>query len=670
MRSILRRVMTRRFLGIAVPLALFLTLLFPAVVSAHAILLRSDPAKDSVLSIAPKQVRMWYSEALNPAFSSAVVVNGENKRVDNRDAHVSSNDQTEMDVTLQPNLPPAVYIVIWRTDSAADGHILRGSFIFSVARADGSVPTLAPGSNPGANVLGGGNLTGLYTGQIDGPTLFNLIMITLVEMGAIFWMGAQLWINFVLTISAEAHGEERNINERVQRRFERYFSLPTLIVLFLANIGVLVGQALNLSGGDLASALSPSLLAGLATSGRFGIYWMMREVVILIAMILAFYMLLRQQRPRIVKTVLPIANLFLASALLIAITMSGHAAAVSPNIVSYAIVIDWLHLLAASLWVGGMMYIATNYLPVLRRLQIPQQARSLVTVLPYFSPLAIAGVLIMAVTGPFNAAFHLTSWQQFLSTAYGRALLVKIALVGGLLITSAIHVGLLRPRLKKEYQKYSYVADRLQTEQAGGEIAEQNRTSALTGQQAVTMTAEPSRATKLLRQQVKLREGRLTKKTQLLSRVLRWEPVLGVGVLICVGLMNVFAGTLSPIAVAQQQQQTGSKPQPYSASVRTTDGKYTVTLSVDPNRFGTNVFTVSAVDTSTGAPATKIGVSLYTTMLDMDMGTDTVNLLPDGKGHFSGTGDLAMPGDWQIRVQIRTPDARLHEASVKLVTPF
>ncbi|HYT36573.1 MAG TPA: copper resistance protein CopC [Ktedonobacteraceae bacterium] len=670
MRFILHWVMGRRFLGFAVPLAICLTLLFPAIASAHAILLRSDPAKDSVLSIAPKQVRMWYSEALNPAFSTAVVVNGENKRVDNRDAHVSSSDQTEMDVTLQPNLPPSVYIVIWRTDSAADGHILRGSFIFSVARADGSVPTLAPGSNPGANVLGSGNLTGLYTGQIDGPTLFNLIMITLVELGAIFWMGAQLWINFVLTISAEAHTEERNTNERVQRRFERYFSLPTLIVLFLANIGVLVGQALNLSGGDLASAISPTLLVGLATSGRFGIYWMMREVVILLAMILALYMLLQQQRSRIARTVLPIANLVLASALLIAITMSGHAAAVNPNIVSYAIVLDWLHLLAASLWVGGMIYIATNYLPVLRRLQIPQQARSLVTVLPYFSPLAIAGVLIMAVTGPFNAAFHLTSWQQFLSTAYGRALLVKITLVGGLLVTSAIHVGILRPRLKKEYQKYSYAANRLQAVQAGTEIAEQNRPIAFNGQQAVTKTAEPSRATKLLTQQVRLREGRLTKKTQLLSRVLRWEPVLGVGVLICVGLMNVFAGTLSPIAVAQQQQQTGSKPQLYSASVHTKDGKFTVTLSVNPNRFGTNVFTVSAVDTSTGAPATNIGISLYTTMLDMDMGTDTVNLLPDGKGHFSGSGDLSMPGNWQIRIQIRTPDATLHEASVKLVTPF
>src|SRR5204863_9705424 len=132
-----------------------------------------------------------------------------------------------------------------------------------------------------------------------------------------------------------------------------------------------------------------------------GIYWMMREVVILLAMILALYILLQHQRSRITRTVLPIANLVLASALLIAITMSGHAAAVNPNIVSYAIVIDWLHLLAASLWVGGMIYIATNYLPVLKPLHIPQQARSLVTLLPYFPPLAFSGLLIIMITGRF-----------------------------------------------------------------------------------------------------------------------------------------------------------------------------------------------------------------------------------------------------------------------------
>src|SRR5258708_20645734 len=133
MISFLHRLTTRRFILLALPLAIFLTLLFPAVASAHAILLRSDPTKDSILSIPPKQVRMWFSEALNPAFSTAVVVNGENKRVDNQDAHVSPNDQTEMDLSLHPNLPQPVYIVINRTDSAVDAHILSDFFNFNVA---------------------------------------------------------------------------------------------------------------------------------------------------------------------------------------------------------------------------------------------------------------------------------------------------------------------------------------------------------------------------------------------------------------------------------------------------------------------------------------------------------------------------------------------------------
>ncbi len=79
---------------------------------------------------------------------------------------------------------------------------------------------------------------------------------------------------------------------------------------------------------------------------------------------------------------------------------------------------------------------------------------------------------------------------------------------------------------------------------------------------------------------------------------------------------------------------------------------------------------MSVIDNRTGAPTTNVGVSLYTTHLDMNMGTDTVNLQPDGKGHFSAIGDLVMGGHWQIRIQIRTLDNKLHEAIVKLPTPF
>src|SRR2546425_10140315 len=106
-----RLILARHRFPAAVLLALCLALLLPGISEAHAILLRSDPAKDAVLRVAPDQVRMWFSEALNPAFSTAVVVNGANQRVDNRDAHISPDDASEMDITLQANLPPSVYVV-------------------------------------------------------------------------------------------------------------------------------------------------------------------------------------------------------------------------------------------------------------------------------------------------------------------------------------------------------------------------------------------------------------------------------------------------------------------------------------------------------------------------------------------------------------------------------
>ncbi len=660
-----RFIAVRRRLLAAALFAVCLVLLFPGISLAHAILLRSDPARDAVLPVAPDQVRMWFSEELNSALSTAVVVNGANARVDMGDAHVSLSDPTEMDLSLKPNLPPAAYVVVWRTDSTDDGHVLSGSFLFTVARPDGTVPTLSPGTNPGAIALGGSSLSGQYTGQLDGPTLFNLVMITLVELGAVFWVGASLWQLFVLGPSAEDHAEVGEANRQVQRCFERRFALPTLLVLLLANFGVLVGQAITITGGNWGSAFAPALLGSLVTSGRFGAFWLMRVIVILLAMRLALYpwQVYRSRRslPRLANTILLWANLVLGLALFIAITMSSHASTVSANVLIDALLADWLHLLAAALWVGGMLYIATSYLPVQRKLPIPERARSLVTVLPYYSPWAIAGVVILAVTGPFSATVHLTSWEQLLSTAYGRALVVKVLLVGVLLLTSAIHVFLLQPRLRKAYLKYAYAAARLEAHQ---------RVPAVVAVPSDSEAAEAPPIPRRLAQEVKLREARLTRQSHRLTRILSLEPFLGVAVLVCVGLMNVFAGTLSPVAAAQPQQQTTGAATAFTTSVRTSDNEFTVTLDVTPNRTGTNVFRMSVAETKTGAPVTNVGVSLYASSLDMDMGTESVNLQPDGKGHFSATGDLLMGGDWQIRIQLRTPNNRLHEAIVKLLTPY
>src|SRR6266581_1959005 len=126
-------------------------------------------------------------------------------------------------------------------------------------------------------------------------TLSHLIMITLVEIAAVFWVAAQLWTMFVLQLAPSHDPHLRTINEQVQQRFERRWSLPTLLVLLLANVGALVGQALTITGGQWVSAFAPSLLSGLASSGRFGTYWLMREIVVIVAIAVAIYMLLSKK---------------------------------------------------------------------------------------------------------------------------------------------------------------------------------------------------------------------------------------------------------------------------------------------------------------------------------------------------------------------------------------
>jgi copper transport protein len=668
MNTFWRSIVRRYPLPVALLLAISMLFLSPTIAQAHAVLLRSDPAQDARLRTAPAQVRMWFSEDLNPALSTAVVLNSHSRRIDQQDAHVSPADSTEMDVSLQANLPPDIYVVVWRSVSNIDGHVLRGSFLFTVTEPDGSLPRVsASTSSLGQDVLGGGNSTSLYTGQIDAAGLFNLVMITLTELGAIFWVGAQLWRFFVLQAVKDSSddAEQEAILAAMPQRFAQRFALPTLLGLLVTNLGVLIGQAIFLSNGQWESALSPTLLLTMITSGRFGLFWLLREVFIALALLIALYQFLQRRRSAAGEQALTWVNLLLGLGLFIAITMSSHAAAVSNTVFVYSVLIDWLHLLGSAFWIGGMFYIATCYLPLLARRPTAVAARSLTTVLPYYSPWAITGVALLTVTGPFSASFHLTSAAQLITTAYGRALAVKVALVGALMITSAVHVFLLRPRLRKDYRKYAYAAERLERQRPATAVTQ-------SAQSASVRSGEESASPSLIRQ-VKLREKRLTRRTQRLMGVLRWEPLLGLAVLVCVGLMNVFGGTLTPTTAAAQTPPTAQQTQtakPLTASARTSDGKFTVTLTVNPNRFGSNTFTVKVIDNRNQRPTTQVGVTLYLTMLDMDMGISVLNLQPDSSGGFSGHQDLSMSGDWQAQIQIRTLDNTLHEAQIKFYTPF
>jgi copper transport protein len=639
-----------------------LFLIFPGKSLAHATLLRSDPAKDAVLPIAPHQIRMWFSEELNASLSTAMVVDEANGRVESGQARVSTIDPTRMDLNFKAALLPAVYTVIYRSVADDDGHILAGSFLFTVARPDGMVPTLRPGTRTGANIQGTTNVNGQQIGQFDSTVLFNLLMITLVELGAVFYVAAAIWHLFVLRPTAREDSAREEANQRARQRFEQRLAVPLLCVLLAANSGVLIGQAITVTGGNWGTAFAPTLLVTLSTSGHFGLIWLIREIVLVLALSLAWYQWRARWRSPRFTTVLSWIHLLVGLAFFLALTLSSHASAVGPGKVIVVLIADWLHLIAAALWVGGMLYLALSYLPVQRKQSIAAQAHALTTVLPAYSPWAVVGVIMMAITGPLSATVHLTSWEQALTTAYGRALIVKVMLVGGLLLTSAIHVLLLRPRLNNAYRKYRYVLARLQ-------VVEKVSVGALGAQHGPREVLPSIPLRRRLASQVHVREGRLARQTRLLTHVLSWEPVLGVAVLICVGAMNVFAGTLSPVGTLPQQRPSLEKTQVVHLWARTSDHQCMVKLDITPDQIGSNVFLASVENVATGKAMTNIGVSLSTSSLDMDMGTDTMKLQPDRNSHFRSVGDLTMRGHWQIRIQIRTLDNTLHEALVKLRVP-
>ena len=111
--------------------ALALLLTGAAGAGAHAFLDRADPRAGSTVKVAPAQVRIWFTESLEPAFSSVRVLDQAGRRVDKGDSQVDPTNLRLLRVSLPP-LPPGTYKTIWRVLSV-DSHITEGDFTFRVA---------------------------------------------------------------------------------------------------------------------------------------------------------------------------------------------------------------------------------------------------------------------------------------------------------------------------------------------------------------------------------------------------------------------------------------------------------------------------------------------------------------------------------------------------------
>jgi copper resistance protein C len=99
---------------------------------AHAFLQRAEPAVGSTVQTSPSEVRIRFTENIEPAFSSIQVFDPSGKKVDKHDVGLDRSDHALLHVSL-PRLGAGIYKVVWRVVSV-DTHVTSGSFTFQVGR--------------------------------------------------------------------------------------------------------------------------------------------------------------------------------------------------------------------------------------------------------------------------------------------------------------------------------------------------------------------------------------------------------------------------------------------------------------------------------------------------------------------------------------------------------
>ena len=102
------------------------------IAAAHGVLDRTDPRAGGSVRTVPSQVKLWFTGALEPAYSRVQVLDAAGRRMDLGDGGVDADNRALLRVSV-PALAPGTYRVVWRVLSV-DSHVTEGQFSFQVVR--------------------------------------------------------------------------------------------------------------------------------------------------------------------------------------------------------------------------------------------------------------------------------------------------------------------------------------------------------------------------------------------------------------------------------------------------------------------------------------------------------------------------------------------------------
>lgn len=381
-------------------------LLTGSTASAHAFLKQSTPDENTVVPKSPPEILLSFTESIEPQFSTAELFDANGLQVQTGVSHVES-DKTVMALPLPTSLPDGTYTVQWKNVSSDDGHENSGYFAFTV----GSQANVVIPSPP----------------TVQPTTLFDRVLSVSGRWLALLGMAAAIgafftWLLAIAPAIVPLPDESRG---QIAGRLRRS-SVYAIWIAVVGSVILLLSQSITSSDN-----VAPSAIWSVLTT-HFGWYWLAR-----IALMTTLWMLLRRKTSWEEDATLGTHSsvVLLACASLVPFSLVSHAAA-QPSGQPMAIAVDWLHLLSATIWIGGLLALVIGVM-TMSGLQAMQRRVVFAALIPRFSTLAIGSVLILAVTGFYASWLEVGNLTALMSTAYGHTLLVKLILLIPILMLGA-----------------------------------------------------------------------------------------------------------------------------------------------------------------------------------------------------------------------------------------
>jgi len=383
-----------------------IVLAVPASAGAHAALVTATPGWGTQLSAMPHALRLAFDEDVVPQYARVAVVSTSGQ-------DFAGSPEASGAVVIVPLRAGRTgsYTVRWRVLASSDGHTTEGAYSFGVG-----VKPLPPAPLGGVGV------------PVAPQILAWLQFLGVVLAGGVLTFRALVWAPAARVL------EER---EAPDARVAIWVGVAGAVIALHAGLLAFLTGAYPIVGGTLSSFVD-SEIEPIRVATHLGQAWTLTTFAWLgvLALLVAAWVTPRQREPLLAGT--GVLSLGIALGLSWASHPESHG--------NLALVADYAHLVAAALWVGGLVAVA---MIAATTRSLPSAAREAVAraCILRFSKLAVPAVAVVAIAGVYLALRELPSPSALISSSYGITLFVKSFVALGALALGGYHRRFVVPRL-------------------------------------------------------------------------------------------------------------------------------------------------------------------------------------------------------------------------------